>query len=78
MSAHHRELVDTFGDADIAADLDKRDGWPLEEDFLTGGMTSDDEERTHWRHAQGMRVMSVPTGCTSRRCGTRQRRTARS
>src|SRR2546425_411051 len=31
-----RELVDKYGYADIAAELDKRDGWPLEEDFLTG------------------------------------------
>src|SRR5207245_131480 len=37
-----RELVDKYGYADIAAELDKRDGWPLEEDFLTGGMPPDD------------------------------------
>ena len=35
-------LVDKYGYADIAAELDKRDGWPLEEDFLTGGMPPDD------------------------------------
>ena len=32
-----REMVDKYGYDDIAAELDKRDGWPLEEDFLTGG-----------------------------------------
>src|SRR6267142_176724 len=37
-----RELVGRYGYADIAAELDKRDGWPLEEDFLTGGMPPDD------------------------------------
>jgi len=37
-----RELVDKYGYADIAAELDKRDGWPLEEDFLTGGEPPDD------------------------------------
>ena len=37
-----RELVDKYGYADIAAELDRRDGWPLEEDFLTGGMPPDD------------------------------------
>ena len=36
-----RELVDKYGYADYAAELDKRDGWPLEEDFLTGGMPPD-------------------------------------
>ena len=34
-----RELVDKYGYADIAAELDKRDGWPAaEEDYLTGGV----------------------------------------
>ena len=37
-----RELVEKYGYADIVAELDKRDGWPLEEDFLTGGMPPDD------------------------------------
>ncbi len=37
-----RELVCKYGYADIAAELDKRNGWPLEEDFLTGGMPPDD------------------------------------
>jgi hypothetical protein len=38
-----RELVDRYGYADIAAELDRRDGWPLrEEDSLTGGMPPDD------------------------------------
>src|SRR5436305_1586123 len=37
-----RELVDKYAYADIAAELDRRDGWPLEEDFLTGGMPPDD------------------------------------
>ena len=37
-----RQLVDKYGYDDIAAELDKRDGWPLEEDFLTGGMPPDD------------------------------------
>src|SRR5437016_13402543 len=37
-----RELVDKYGYADIAAELDKRDGCPLVEDFLTGGMPPDD------------------------------------
>ena len=37
-----RELVGKYGYADIAAELDRRDGWPLEEDFLTGGMPPDD------------------------------------
>jgi predicted TIM-barrel fold metal-dependent hydrolase len=37
-----RELVDKYGYGDIGAELDKRDGWPLEEDFLTGGMPPDD------------------------------------
>jgi predicted TIM-barrel fold metal-dependent hydrolase len=37
-----RELVDKYGYGEIAAELDKRDGWPLEEDFLTGGMPPDD------------------------------------
>src|SRR5438046_2344765 len=42
-----RELVDKYGYADIAAELDKRDGWPLEEDFLTGGMPPDDYIHCH-------------------------------
>jgi predicted TIM-barrel fold metal-dependent hydrolase len=34
-----RSLVDKYGYADIAAELDRRDGWPAkEEDNLTGGM----------------------------------------
>jgi predicted TIM-barrel fold metal-dependent hydrolase len=37
-----RSMVDQYGYADIAAELDKRDGWPLEEDFLTGGEPPDD------------------------------------
>ncbi|HEX3952907.1 MAG TPA: amidohydrolase family protein [Stellaceae bacterium] len=37
-----RELVDKYGYGDLAAELDKRDGWPLEEDFLTGGEPPDD------------------------------------
>ncbi|MGH7114957.1 MAG: amidohydrolase family protein, partial [Stellaceae bacterium] len=38
-----RQLVDKYGYADIAAELDKRDGWPMkEEDSLTGGMPMDD------------------------------------
>jgi predicted TIM-barrel fold metal-dependent hydrolase len=37
-----RELVDKYGYSDISAELDKRDGWPLEEDFLTGGVPPDD------------------------------------
>jgi len=37
-----RQMVDKYGYADIAAELDKRDGWPLEEDFLTGGEPPDD------------------------------------
>ncbi|MBV9151066.1 MAG: amidohydrolase family protein, partial [Alphaproteobacteria bacterium] len=37
-----RELVDKYGYGDIAAELDKRDGWPLEEDFLTGNVPPDD------------------------------------
>jgi predicted TIM-barrel fold metal-dependent hydrolase len=37
-----RELVAKYGYGEIAAELDKRDGWPLEEDFLTGGMPPDD------------------------------------
>jgi hypothetical protein len=37
-----RELVGKYGYGDIAAELDRRDGWPLEEDFLTGGMPPDD------------------------------------
>jgi predicted TIM-barrel fold metal-dependent hydrolase len=37
-----RELVGKYGYEDIAAELDKRDGWPLEEDFLTGGEPPDD------------------------------------
>ena len=41
------ELVDKYGYADIAAELDRRDGWPLEEDFLTGGMPPDDYIRCH-------------------------------
>src|SRR3989441_884650 len=42
-----RELVDKYGYADIAAELGKRDGWPLEEDFLTGGMPPDDYIHCH-------------------------------
>jgi predicted TIM-barrel fold metal-dependent hydrolase len=37
-----RELVGQYGYGDIGAELDRRDGWPLEEDFLTGGMPPDD------------------------------------
>jgi len=38
-----RELVDKYGYTDIAAELERRDGWPLrEEDSLTGGMPPDD------------------------------------
>jgi hypothetical protein len=37
-----REMVDKYGYEDIASELDKRDGWPLEEDFLTGGEPPDD------------------------------------
>src|SRR5262245_18558350 len=38
-----RELVDKYGYADIAAELDRRDGWPMkEEDSLTGGVPLDD------------------------------------
>jgi predicted TIM-barrel fold metal-dependent hydrolase len=37
-----RKLVEKYGYADIAAELQKRDGWPLEEDFLTGGVPPDD------------------------------------
>ena len=38
-----RQLVDKYGYADIAAELDKRDGWPMkEEDALTGGVPMDD------------------------------------
>ncbi|MBV9861723.1 MAG: amidohydrolase family protein [Alphaproteobacteria bacterium] len=37
-----REMVGKYGYGDIAAELDKRDGWPLEEDFLTGGEPPDD------------------------------------
>ena len=34
-----RELVDKYGYAEMAAELDRRDGWPLkEEDSLTGGV----------------------------------------
>jgi hypothetical protein len=33
---------EVHGYADIAAELDNRDGWPLEEDFLTDGMPPDD------------------------------------
>ncbi|HVC51717.1 MAG TPA: hypothetical protein VND87_06820 [Stellaceae bacterium] len=40
-----RELVDKYGYADLAAELTRRDGWPLEEDFLTGGEPPDD----YWR-----------------------------
>lgn len=40
-----RELVDKYGYQDIAAELARRDGWPLEEDFLTGGEPPDD----YWR-----------------------------
>jgi hypothetical protein len=42
-----RELVDKYGYADIAAELARRDGWPLEEDFLTGGMPPDDYIHCH-------------------------------
>ena len=38
-----RELVDKYGYADIGAELDRRDGWPMkEEDSLTGGVPLDD------------------------------------
>ena len=38
-----RELVDKYGYADIGAELDRRDGWPMkEEDSLTGGVALDD------------------------------------
>src|SRR5271163_4189756 len=38
-----RQLVDKYGYADIAAELTKRDGWPMqEEDALTGGVPMDD------------------------------------
>ncbi len=38
-----RELVDKYGYTDIAVELDRRDGWPLqEEDSLTGGVPPDD------------------------------------
>jgi predicted TIM-barrel fold metal-dependent hydrolase len=37
-----REFVDQYGYQEIAAELDKRDGWPLEEDFLVGGVPLDD------------------------------------
>lgn len=38
-----RELVAKYGYSDIAAELDRRDGWPLkEEDALTGGVPLDD------------------------------------
>ncbi len=38
-----RDLVDQYGYADISAELDRRDGWPLkEEDSLTGGVPLDD------------------------------------
>jgi predicted TIM-barrel fold metal-dependent hydrolase len=40
-----RELVDKYGYADLADELTRRDGWPLEEDFLTGGEPPDD----YWR-----------------------------
>ncbi|HEY1259566.1 MAG TPA: amidohydrolase family protein [Stellaceae bacterium] len=38
-----RKFVDQYGYADIAAELDRRDGWPSrEEDELTGGVPLDD------------------------------------
>jgi len=38
-----RELVGKYGYGDIAAELDRRDGWPLkEEDAMTGGVPLDD------------------------------------
>jgi predicted TIM-barrel fold metal-dependent hydrolase len=38
-----RRYVDRYGYADIAAELDRRDGWPArEEDELTGGVPLDD------------------------------------
>jgi hypothetical protein len=38
-----RRYVDQYGYADIAAELDRRDGWPSrEEDELTGGVPLDD------------------------------------
>jgi predicted TIM-barrel fold metal-dependent hydrolase len=41
-----REMVDKYGYGDIAAELDRRDGWPLkEEDSLTGGEPPDDYHR---------------------------------
>ena len=40
--AQLRQLVDQYGYSDIAVELDKRDGWPLEEDFLTGNVPPDD------------------------------------
>ena len=38
-----RELVGKYGYGDIAAELDRRDGWPMKEvDSLTGGVPLDD------------------------------------
>ncbi len=38
-----RELVERYGYADLAAELDRRDGWPSkEDDALTGGVPLDD------------------------------------
>jgi predicted TIM-barrel fold metal-dependent hydrolase len=38
-----RSLVDQYGYADIAAELDRRDGWPMKEvDSMTGGAPLDD------------------------------------
>ncbi len=39
-----RQLVDKYGYAEIAAELDRRDGWPAkEEDSLTGGVKAFDD-----------------------------------
>src|SRR5205807_2167502 len=39
-----RQLVDKYGYGDIAAELDRRDGWPAkEEDSLTGGVKAFDD-----------------------------------
>jgi predicted TIM-barrel fold metal-dependent hydrolase len=38
-----RQMVDKYGYGDFAAELDRRDGWPMqEEDALTGGVPLDD------------------------------------
>jgi hypothetical protein len=39
-----RQMVDKYGYEEIAAELDKRDGWPMkEEDNLTGGVPALDD-----------------------------------